>query len=222
MNISSQHAHSSIELQVAEKYQQEGFEVIIEPELEDLPFDLGMYCPDLVIRKSKDEGYIVEIKSLATRIPVERYQEIAEIVSRHTGWRFLLITGEDVVASIQKEFEGKFPAWEQLYRRKEEADRLVSLGELEGAFLLFWVLLEALMRKRAEQTSLPIERLPTSPLIKHLYSQGELSMEQFDQAITLQDFRNRIVHGLEVSELSEPIVQLQRLVSELLNLWAPN
>ncbi len=221
MSIDSQHPHSSIESRVAEKYRQQGFEVIVEPEAKDLPFDLGTYQPDLVARKSEQEGYIIEIKRSAARIPVQRYQEIAEIVSEHAGWRFLLITGEDTVAGIEEEFGGEFPGWKQLAQRKEEAGRLVSLGQLAGAFLLFWVLLEALMRKRAEEASLPLQRLPTPSLIKHLYSQGELSMEQFDRALTLQGLRNALVHGIEIPDIGEPLDQLQALVSELLKSWAP-
>ena len=196
MSVKPQHFDSELEQRVAERYRQLGFEVIVGPKAEDLPFDLGPYRPDLVVRKSKHEGYIVEIKGTHLRIPVERYQEIAEIVSQHTGWRFLLITGEDAIKGIQ-ELEGDLPTWETLLRRKQEADQLVLAGQSEGAFLVLWALLEASMRIRAEQASLPVGRLPTLPLIKHLYSQGELSMSQFDSTIKLLDIRNRLVHGID-------------------------
>jgi len=174
-----------------------------------------------MVRKSSDEGYIVEVKDTAARIPVERYQEIAEMIARHKGWRFLLITGEDAVTGFQEKIEGKFPAWKQLQKRLRQVKRLIALGESEGAFLALWGLLEALMRKRAEDASLPIERLPTTSLINHLYSQGEHSMDQFDRAVMLHDHRNRLIHGIEIAELREPLARLQELVDELMKTWKP-
>ena len=221
MNTPSQQTHSSIESRVAEKYRQEGFEVILEPQERELPFDLGTYRPDLIVRKSKDEGYIVEVRNTAARIPVERYQEIAELIAQHAGWRFLLITGDDAVTEVPEKIEGEFPSWQHLKERLEQVNRLLSLGESEGAFLSLWVLLEALMRKRAEQMALPIERLPTSSLVNHLYSQGELSMAHYERVRVLQETRNRLVHGIEVSQLDAPLAQLQEVVNELMVSWTP-
>jgi uncharacterized protein YutE (UPF0331/DUF86 family) len=80
---------------------------------------------------------------------------------------------------------------------------------------------EAMMRKQAEQASIPIERFPTSSLIKHLYSQGELSIEQFDKTTELLTVRNQLVHGYQSQNLDKEVVELQKLVSELLELWHP-
>ena len=74
----------------------QGFEVVIEPSKSLIPFDLGNYYPDLIARKGSNEGYIIELKNSIAKISVDRYREIAEIVAQHHGWRFLLITGEDI------------------------------------------------------------------------------------------------------------------------------
>ena len=50
------------------------------------------------------------------------------------------------------------------------------MGETEAAFLSLWGVLEAALRRRALQMSIPIERFPTLSLINQLYSQGELSL----------------------------------------------
>jgi len=81
---------------IAEKYRLQGFEVVSEPSKSLLPFDLGNYCPDLIATKGSDVGYIIELKNSIAKISVDRYREIAEIVAQHHGWRFLLITGEDI------------------------------------------------------------------------------------------------------------------------------
>jgi hypothetical protein len=214
-------AERILEAQTAEKFRAQGFEVIIEPEKENLPFDLGTYRPDLIAKKSAKEGYIIEVKSSAVRTPVERFREIAEVVSQHEGWRFLLVTGEDVSSTRQENGGDGLLTWAQIAQREQHAERLLSLGENEGAFITLWGTLEAVLRQQAKRAAIPIERFPTLSLIKHLYSQGELSMEQFDKLKELQDIRNRFVHGYQIPDLDQPTKKLHELVKELHKLWGP-
>jgi hypothetical protein len=203
---------------IAEKYRLQGFEVVIEPSKSLIPFDLGNYCPDLIARKGSDEGYIIELKNSIAKISVDRYREIAEIVAQHYGWRFLLITGEDV-ASIDPQDGNELLTWEQMLQRQEQAQRFLAIGEMEVAFFYLWGVLEAAMRCQAKQVSIPIERFPANSLINHLYSQGELSMEQFDQARVIQTVRDRSIYGYQLPNLEEPTKQLQALVNELIVMW---
>ncbi len=207
----------AFEEQVAETYRAQGYDVIIEPQKSDLPFDLNSYHPDLLVKKSPDEGYIIEIKPSLFRVPVDRYREIAELVSEHAGWRFLLITGEDALNGQAKTEDGLL-SYEQMLQRQNKAETLLSLGEIEGAFVSLWGVLEAALRWQAKKATIPIERFPTSSLINHLYSQGELSIAQFDQAKMLQEVRNRFVHGYQTDNLAENTRQQQALVGELLAL----
>ncbi len=202
---------------IAEKYRLQGFEVVIEPSKSLIPFDLGNYHPDLVARKGADEGCIIELKNSIAKISVDRYREIAEIVAQHHGWRFLLITGEDVSSDPQDDNE--LLTWEQMLQRQEQAQRFLAIGEVEVAFFYLWGVLEAAMRRQAKQVSIPIERFPANSLINHLYSQGELSMEQFDQVRVIQTIRDRITHGYQMTNLGEPTKQLQVLVNELIAMW---
>ncbi|GAK49332.1 hypothetical protein U14_00554 [Candidatus Moduliflexus flocculans] len=212
--MTKQQTHDSILKNTAEQYKKNGYEVFIAPQVNELPFDLGRYRPDLLVKKSKNEGYIIEVKDVSREAPIDHYREIAETVAQHAGWRFLLVTGEDSAI-------GNLLSWEQIFRKKEHVERLIASGEKEAAFLPLWTIFEALMRKQAERASIPIERFPTSSLIKHLYSQGELSIAQFDQAIALLNVRNRIVHGFEIIEVEESFKQLKQLVDELIHLWMP-
>jgi hypothetical protein len=216
----SYNAGSALESRVAEKYKKQGYEVISGPQTKDLPFNLGSYSPDLIARKSSKEGYIIELKNSVAKVSVDRYREIAEIVSQHDGWRFLLVTGDDVSSNEQEKSDDVLLSWNQMRQRKIQAEHLLSIGETEGAFLSFWVIFEAELRQQAKQVSIPIERFPTPSLINHLYSQGELSIEQFDKVKALQAIRNRFIHGYQTPNLMESAKQLQGLVSELLELWA--
>ena len=216
----SSNTESALESRVVEKYKKQGYEVISGPQAKDIPFDLGSYHPDLIVKKSPKEGFIIELKNSVIKMPIDHYREIAEIVSQHDGWRFLLVTGDDVSLGEQEKSDDGLLSWEQMRQRKIQAEHLLSIGEAEGAFLSFWVILEAALRQQAKQVSIPIERFPTPSLINHLYSQGELSIEQFDKAKALQTIRDRFIHGYQTPNLIEHTKQLQELVNELLELWA--
>ncbi len=203
---------------IAEKYRLQGFEVVIEPSKSLIPFDLGNYCPDLVARKGSDEGYIIELKNSIAKISVDRYREIAEIVAQYHGWRFLLITGEDISSDDPKD-DSELLTWEQMLQRLEQAQRFLAIGEVEVAFVYLWGILEAAMRRQAKQVAIPIECFPANSLINHLYSQGELSIEQFDQVRVIQTICDRITHGYQLPNLEEPTKQLQVLVNELIAMW---
>jgi REase_AHJR-like len=208
-----------LETQVAERYRSQGFEVFINPSKSVIPFDLGNYLPDIVAKRS-DESYIIEVKTSVSQIPIDRYREISEIVSQNSGWRFLLVTGEDVPLGDTKESD-QLMTWEQMSQRQEQAQRFLVYGEVEVAFFYLWGVLEAAMRQAAKSAAIPVENLSTSSLINHLYSQGELSMEQFDQSKVIQKIRNGVAHGYQTPNLVEPTKQLQKLVDELISIWNP-
>lgn len=205
---------------IAEKYRQEGYTVLVDPEPEDIPFDLGTYRPNLIAKKNEAEGYIIEFNAAGRQPSIDRLREIAEIVSENTGWSFLLITEEDALLKDNAK-QVNLLSWEQIFSRRTQSERLISLEENEGAFLSLWGILEALLRRRAEEVTIPIERFPTVSLIKHMYSPGELSIEEYDRAMLLLNVRNRFIHGFEAPEVHESVSELLALVNELISLWVP-
>ncbi|MEA5533735.1 hypothetical protein [Crocosphaera sp. XPORK-15E] len=211
--------HSQLENRIAQKYKEQGYEVWIEPDA--VPFDLSGYRPDLVVKKSDHEGYIIEIKSQSSKqITIDRYKEIAEIVAQHSGWRFLLITGDDQVP-INPSNSNSLLSWEKIIKKRKTVDNLITLEDQESAFLILWIILEVLLRKQAEKVSIPIERFSPVSLINHLYSQGELSIEQYNIVINLYNIRNQLVHGFQTVEFNQEILsQLQQLVDQFIGLWS--
>ncbi len=220
MSTSSQLTAKGLELEtkVAERYRLQGFEVIIDPSKSVIPFDLGNYLPDIIAKKSSNEGYIIEVKTSISHTPIDRYREISEIVSQNDGWRFLLITGEDISLDNTK-FNDQLMTWEQMLCRQEKAQQFLASGEVEIAFFYSWGVLEAAMRQKAKDATIPVENLPATSLINHLYSQGELSIEQFDRAKEIQKVHNRVMHGYQTPGFVEQTKQLQKLVNELITMW---
>jgi hypothetical protein len=219
MSTSSHGQQQALLNAVAERYRGEGYEVIVEPGPGAIPFDLGGYCADLIARKG-DLATIVEVKTHAQRTSFDHLRAIVEEVKRHKGWRFVLVTAEDVLASpLPGEDEDQF-SWEDVARRVEEAERLADLGKNEAAYLILWIALERMMRFQARRASLPVDRLAPSILIRQLYSQGELSMAQFETALSCQEVRNRIVHGFRAPDLRGAVARLGAVVHQLLEQWS--
>ena len=188
------------------------------PNMHQLPFDLGNYSPDLLVKISASRGLIIEIEDTATNLAIELYSKIAKTVADQDDWRFLLITGEDATPIAEEDIADDRLTRPEILKRKERIAKLMSIGDREAAFILLWVFAEILMRRHARQVFIPIDRLPTILMINHLYTQAEISLDQFNRAIALIEIRNRVAHGFSVKPLSlnEAIENLLVLVDEFI------
>ena len=102
----------------------------------------------------------------------------------------------------------------------DDARRLSDLGQTEASYLRLWIAFEGMMRLQARRVALPVDRVEPSIMIRQLYSQGELSIAQFDTALECQKVRNRIVHGFRAVDLNDAVGRLSALVRELLKEWS--
>lgn len=204
---------------LASQLAQQGFGVITEPTKEQLPFDLDNYHPDLIAAKH-NTGMIVEIKTSTARLSVDRFQKIAQEVSRHSGWKFLLVTPEDVNTDKSLTLIGEATSWEQLQKKLSQATAILEQGILEASILYLWSIFESALRKRAIEQNIPIERFPTSKLLNHMYSLGELSVEHIDSLQSVMEIRNQIAHGINTPLEPEIVWQFLRIIRILFNEWS--
>lgn len=202
---------------VSECYVFQGYEVIQQPQIHQLPFDLsvdlGAYSPDLLVKISEHQGLFITIADHATNIDISNCCKIAKTIAKNDGWRFLLVTGEDATPIAEEDIADLKLTRPQILLRKERIAKLISIGEYEAAFLSLWIFAEVLMRRHARQALIPIDRLPTTLMIHHLQAQSEISEEQFERAIALNVIRNRVAHGFPVKS-----IKLNRAIEKLLNL----
>lgn len=203
---------------LASSYTQQGFTVVKKPSVDDLPFDLGEYRPDLVATKG-DVGLIIEVKPSASRISVDRFQLLAQEISKHPGWRFLLVTLEDVDSLDIPTTSRELPAWSQISTKLRQAQSLIAEGILEPALLYLWSIFEAALRKRAIAQHIPVERFPASRLLKQMYSQGEISVDDIDFFHEFMDRRNRIAHGASELIDSVAVTKIFQSVDRLVTEW---
>jgi len=207
--------------QIAERYRREGGDVFVNPLPQAIPFDIQGYRPDILVKRPNGERLLIEVKSSSAGISVERYREIAEIIGNHVGWRFLLVTGDESQLALSDLPGHTLLEVAEIRTRSKQSEVLLSQGFIPAAFLSSWSVLEALLRRRANHVGLPIGGLATSSLVNHLYSQGELTMEQFTSLKSLQIVRNQVVHGLESLGLELRTATLIELVTELIADWFP-
>ncbi|HEX8328366.1 MAG TPA: hypothetical protein VF629_12550 [Hymenobacter sp.] len=203
---------------LAAQYRQQGYTVLLEPAPDKLPFNLGSYRPDLLVKKG-DEHLLIEVKNRHTPVSISRLREVAELVNQQAGWRFLFVnTGPDAE-------DGHLPqspiSWTSIVQRIAQAKHLRESGEPEAAILLLWSAFEALLRRHAESLDLPLEQASVRALLDYLYSEADLSYEHFEQAKKLLVSRNQLAHGFPLPEAAQQAAQLQSLVDDLSNEWRP-
>jgi hypothetical protein len=211
-----QAVHSQLEASIAKRYAELGFNVTVEPSLNLIPFDLGGYRPDILATKEPNQNYIIEVKGSSQRVSVDRFREVSEVVQAHPGWRFLLVTGDDEILIGE---ETDLLQTEQVRQRINKTESLLKEGFTDAAFLYLWSPLEGMMRRRSIQRSIPVERLGGLSMINRLYSQGEITREQFHECKDLLLIRNRISHGHQDTHIDEVCLQLLELVNILSNEW---
>ncbi len=209
---------TALEEQIAEKYRNLGFDVILEPAKNEYPFDLGNYQPDLLARKG-EINYLIEVKQSFRHTPIDKFREIAQMLSQREGWNFLLETGDPVVPENLIEKDAEILSWNSIIEKLPKAAMLLQSKDYELACIYTWVLLEASLRNIARDASIPVLNSSTHSVINHLYSQGEISFEQFNSFITAQKMRNKIVHGYEAQGIDSTAMAILKETEEIVKTW---
>lgn len=200
--------------EIADAYRSRGYEVLIEPTATDLPPFLADFQPDIIAHGPED-SVVIEVKVGTRTAASERYRELAETIRQQSGWRFSLVVvdprSDDIAPSIQQ-----LLTREQIVERLKNTEELLQQGAREAAFVLLWVSTEALLRHIASREGFPLERLPSSALLKELFSLGLLSRDGLDTTLRAFSIRNSLVHGFTAPELGEILGELTALTRQLL------
>jgi hypothetical protein len=200
--------------EIAAEYEARGYEVLVEPSPEQLPEFLVGFRPDLVARGPND-CVVVEVKVGTQTAASERFRELAETIQRQPGWRFSLVVidprSDEVAPPTQPLLDRQ-----AIVDRLERANELLQTGAPDAAFLLMWISVEALLRHIATREGLPLERVPSSSLLKELFSLGILSRSELEVAQRAFAVRNALVHGFATTRLDETARDLAQFAQKLL------
>jgi hypothetical protein len=200
---------------VAEQYRARGYEVVAQPKGQELPPFLEHFGPDLIARR-RGESVVVEVKVGTQTSLVERYQHLAETIRSQPGWRFDLVVlrpGDGEAPGV----EATLPTEDELADRLTKADEMQAAGSLSAAFITLWAVVEGALRLDAQRAGLPLERvIPTSALVRELYSAGEIDAEDYEALLRLTATRNGVVHGFSTPVSAQELSELKLIAGNLL------
>jgi hypothetical protein len=215
MTISSPHAREIERLRT--RYERLGFVVVVNPDVENLPFELGAYRPDLVARKMDGSGgYIVEVKESSKKISVDRLTEIATQVRGHAGWRFVLATLDDIAVPEGRE---PLPSWSVLASQLSQVD-VVSKIIIEPAILYLYALFEGACRRLAIEQAIPIERFQSTRIRNSLYTLGWLDAEEYKLCKNFLAMRNLVAHGFVVNLDKKLVEEFRSFCTKAIAEWS--
>ncbi|QSX77977.1 hypothetical protein [Agrilutibacter solisilvae] len=177
--------------QIRDKLIDDGYQVVVEPLPEQMPIDLEGYRPDLIADKLGDR-LVVEVKQSRSRLPMEKFQSISEVL-KGQGWRFVLVTldGSDEMDSLDE----RYSTWAEILEKLRQVRPLIESNVLEPAVLYLWAVFELAMKKRAALRNIPVSNLPAANVFNHMYSLGEISVDDYDGLKGLLNARNQVAHG---------------------------
>lgn len=203
---------------LAEKYQANGYTVEIEPDLSHIPFDLNGYRPDMIAIK-EDSKLIIEVKQKIQKVSIEHLQAIAQLISEHQGWRFIVVTPDDVENNYFLNVQENYPTWSELSNKVAQIPLIIDSIGHAASLIYIWGLVEAVLRRYAIDSSIPVENFPFTRMAKHLYSLGELSIDELNLLLAVQASRNKVAHGYSVEITRETLNQLTNFINKALSIW---
>jgi uncharacterized protein YutE (UPF0331/DUF86 family) len=204
-------------LQLDHEYRDEGYEVLLEPRLEDLPGFLGKYRPDIIASKGA-ESVVIEIKSRsALNSSSHQYlRNLAQLVEQQPGWRFELIITNPEDTAYSRQVEESFQQSE--IESRIQIARQLATQHVESAFLYSWSLVEATLRLIIQTEGLNSQRFSPLYLVKELVSEGMISKSEYQLLMNAISLRNAIIHGFKTTQqLTEVYVyELIEIMEQLL------
>ncbi|HQU47196.1 MAG TPA: hypothetical protein PK867_30605 [Pirellulales bacterium] len=207
-------SHDSL-AQVVNEYQDEGYQVIVAPDANQLPAFVSGFPVDLLASRG-GEHVIVEVKRNQRALQQDpQIQERAQVVNSQPNWRF------DLVVLERQNFLEKFaddarqPSVDEIVEMLNRAESTARAGDLNAGYLLAWAGLEAAMR-RAVSDANRYGRIAPLGLLGNLYSNGILSREEYDDLKRAYAIRTQLAHGLVPTAANG--VPIDRLIATARNL----
>jgi hypothetical protein len=184
---------------VAERYRSEGYDVTMAAATGALPVEIDHVRNDVdLIAHRGDEWVVVQVKR---RDQLYEISPLAVAIKQNLpDWSYdLVVYPPDGVDGVPLEDGEPDPDYiESLFR---EAHELLDSGKLRASFLIAWSATESAMRTSARRESLELENGDPRFVLKLLYSNGIISFDVYERFGRCLDDRNRLVHGLPVSNL---------------------
>ena len=189
---------------VGQVYRDKGYDVLIEPQSDQLPDFLQAFQPDLIAHKG-DEHIVVEVRVRGQVSDFPQVNELAKVVRNEADWKFqLVLLGPE--NSFFVDGASLFTV-EEIRSKIVEVALFVENGYLEAAFLMGWSLAEATLRVLAVKEGIEGETATPDYLLKQMTFEGIIARETYHDLKHAQKTRNAIAHGFKSSQLTVETVQ---------------
>jgi hypothetical protein len=201
--------------EVADRYRDEGYQVLRDPPSSRLPRELRAFQPDLLAMKGH-ERVVVEIKKASEALELDELSKLKRSVEGIPGWRLDVVWFGDAGARLAKPRHPLSNA--EIKGRIEETPTGKSRLAQEFELMVLWACLEAAIRNRlmaaGEEERSPV---PPSSLVRKAISFGVLSQNELSFLDDLARTRNQVAHGFKVrKQLSAPLKRLRKLILSML------
>lgn len=198
---------------IATEYEKQGYDVLREPRVSDMPDVLRPFQPDIIAQKG-DEKWVIEVKVPGHKRPESYSADLAEKAAQ-AGWRFrFVIAGgpEDDLRSYT------MPDAADIEAAFEILAKLTAAGQGAASLLFAWSLFEAAARRRLLRDHQDPGRAVTPVgLAKVLVHFGHLDESELDRLREIANLRNQVAHGLfQATVPAESIELLSALTRRML------
>ena len=204
-------------LQLAQEYRDKGYEVLLEPTLENLPDFLQKYRPDIIASRGS-ESVVIEVKSRsALNSASHQYlRDLAQLIEQQPGWRFELVITNPEDTAYSRQAEESFQQSE-IESRLQVAKQIVT-QHVESSFLYSWSLVEATLRLVVQKEGLNSQRFSPIYLVKELVIEGVISKSEYQLLMNAISLRNAIIHGFKTTQqiTQDSVYELIEITEQLL------
>lgn len=200
---------------VAKQYEDQGYTVTFEPAQSEIPFPLHGYRPDILATKGS-ERLLVEVKRAGTRVEPSRYVSIGEEAARH-GWKFLIMTVTPEQLSPPTETPAVLPDVAAIQERLQEIDDIHNVIRNPTLVLpALWVAYISALKSVCQKEGIRLGEITDLSLINKAYSEGVLSVEEYENARMFLKLRNEAVHSVTSAMSGDQYALLREMLDDLL------
>jgi hypothetical protein len=201
--------------QVAKRYEEDGYTVLVRPSRDELPPFAADYEVDILAAKVDQKVIVVVKRKRADLASDPRVAQLAEVTNAQPGWRFDLVVVEPETPAEKSVRGAAEPTEEQIRQKLAEAEQLMQSGALTTACMVAWAGLEAAMRRVLHSVNGP----PPPVLLRTFYVLDYISREELSVLDEAYRLRTQAAHGfvpamIDGRLVSGTIAAARRLLTE--------
>ena len=187
-----------------ERYQKRGYEVLVEPDPNDLPRFLEGFRPDMLAFSPDGSGGVVVEVSTGVGARKESYlSALAERIKGQPNWKLEVIG----VEAERPHESADVASTDDLDAQLAQARELIRADREQAGFLLLWSMIEGALRAYVDKRKLPVSSRNPLEIFKLLVTQGLVDREEYDHFRDAFELRSRWAHGLRApTRGAEPVI----------------